>query len=58
MEKRKNIFEEIIMVKIVIRKNHSTKIFNDEKEQINFDQIIKDSMKDNKKLLDRLAEDD
>ncbi len=46
------------MVKIVIRKNHSTKIFNDEKEQINFDQIIKDSMKDNKKLLDRLAEDD
>ena len=71
------------MVKIVIRKNHSKKIFNDEKVQLtlfqkeqyyittpkfeelrkkilrgDFKKIIKDSMKDNKKLLDRLAEDD
>ena len=49
------------MVKIVIRKNHHKRIFNDEKVQFTFDEIMdisKQSMKDNKKLLDRLAEDD
>ena len=46
------------MVKIVIRKNHHKRIFNDEKVQFTFDEIMdisKQSMKDNNKLLKILA---
>jgi len=49
------------MAKIIIRKNHFKRIFNDEKKQLTFHEIMEianDSMKENKKLLDKLAEDD
>ncbi len=53
------------MTKIHIRKKRtfqdSKDIFNDEKKQLTFDEILgiaKQSYKDNKKLMDVLAKDD
>jgi len=50
------------MAKIIIRKKRTFKLpFNDEKKQFTFDDMMKianDSMKANKKILDKLAEDD
>jgi len=50
------------MVKIIIRKKRNFDIkFNDEKKQFTFDEMMEisnQSIKANKKMLDKLAEDD